>query len=109
MIFFLGLYSLLNSSVPTWLLYPMVIFGTLATVVAAQALISAVFSLTRQASQLGLSSRMFTKHTSDSSAGQIYLPALNWMLMLGTIAVVLIFRSSDSWLRPLAWQCRPPW
>jgi KUP system potassium uptake protein len=84
------------STVPAWGLYPMVILATLATVVASQALISAVFSLTRQASQLGLSPRVETKHTSASAAGQIYLPALNWMLMLGTIAVVLIFRSSDN-------------
>jgi KUP system potassium uptake protein len=82
--------------VPGWALYPMVVIATLATVVAAQALISAVFSLTRQASQLGLSPRVLTKHTSSSTAGQIYLPSLNWILMIGTIAVVLIFRSSDS-------------
>ncbi|MFI4938915.1 MAG: potassium transporter Kup [Burkholderiales bacterium] len=84
------------SAVPSWGLYPMVILATLATVVAAQALISAVFSLTRQASQLGLSPRVETKHTSASTEGQIYLPALNWMLMLSTIALVLIFRSSDN-------------
>jgi KUP system potassium uptake protein len=59
-------------------------------------LISAVFSLTWQASQLGLSPRVEIKHTSVATAGQIYLPALNWILMLATIAVVLIFRSSDN-------------
>ena len=84
------------STVPTWGLYPMVVLATLATVVASQALISAVFSLTRQASQLGLSPRVEAKHTSASTAGQIYLPTLNWILMLATIAVVLIFRSSDN-------------
>jgi KUP system potassium uptake protein len=84
------------STVPTWGVYPMVILATLATVVAAQALISAVFSLTRQGSQLGLCPRVETRHTSASTAGQIYLPALNWILMLGTIALVLIFRSSDN-------------
>jgi KUP system potassium uptake protein len=73
----------------------MVVLATLATVVAAQALISAVFSLTSQAAQLGLSPRVATKHTSDSAAGQIYLPALNWLLMVATIAVVLAFKSSD--------------
>jgi len=83
------------STVPSWGLYPMVALATLATVVAAQALISAVFSLTRQASQLGLSPRVKTVHTSESTAGQIYLPALNWVLMIATIAVVLGFRSSD--------------
>jgi len=84
------------ATVPAWALYPMVVLATLATVVAAQALITAVFSLTRQASRLGLSPRVATRHTSASAAGQIYLPALNWMLMLGTIALVLIFRSSDN-------------
>ena len=84
------------SLVPSWGLYPMVALATLATIVASQALISAVFSLTRQASQLGLSPRMTVKHTSTSTAGQIYLPGLNWVLMVGTIAVVLLFRSSDS-------------
>jgi KUP system potassium uptake protein len=84
------------SIVPEWGLYPMVVLATLATVVAAQALISAVFSLTRQASQLGLSPRVLTRHTSSSSFGQIYLPSLNWILMIGTIAIVLIFRTSDS-------------
>jgi len=84
------------SIVPDWGLYPMVILATLATVVAAQALISAVFSLTRQAAQLGLSPRVLTRHTSSSSVGQIYLPALNWILMIGTIGIVLIFRTSDS-------------
>jgi len=82
------------SMVPSWALYPMVALATLATVVAAQALISAVFSLTRQASQLGLSPRVKTIHTSASAEGQIYLPGLNWLLMLGTISLVLAFRSS---------------
>lgn len=84
------------STVPTWGLYPMVVLATLATIVASQALICAVFSLTRQAGQLGLSPRVAVKHTSFSTAGQIYLPGLNWVLMAGTIAVVLGFRTSDS-------------
>ena len=84
------------STVPAWALYPMVALAALATVVASQALISAVFSLTRQASQLGLSPRFETKHTSASTVGQIYLPSLNWILMLATVVVVLIFKSSDS-------------
>jgi KUP system potassium uptake protein len=82
--------------VPSWGLYPMVVLATLATIVASQALISAVFSLTRQAAQLGLSPRVTIKHTSSSTAGQIYLPGLNWVLALATIAVVLGFRTSDS-------------
>ncbi len=84
------------SMVPSWALYPMVVLATLATIVASQALISAVFSLTRQAAQLGLSPRVAVRHTSSSTAGQIYLPGMNWALMAGTIAVVLMFRSSSS-------------
>jgi KUP system potassium uptake protein len=83
------------SIVPAWGLIPLVILATLATVVASQALISAVFSLTRQASQLGLGPRVQTRHTSHDSAGQIYLPTINWLMMMGTIAIVLIFRRSD--------------
>jgi KUP system potassium uptake protein len=83
------------SMVPTWALYPMVALAALATVVASQALISAVFSLTRQATQLGLSPRFQIKHTSANTEGQIYLPSLNWLLMLATVFVVLIFKSSD--------------
>jgi KUP system potassium uptake protein len=84
------------TTVPSWALYPMVVLATLATIVASQALISAVFSLTRQAAQLGLSPRVTVKHTSSSTAGQIYLPGLNWLLMVATIAVVMGFRTSDS-------------
>jgi KUP system potassium uptake protein len=83
------------SCVPARFLYPMVVLATLATIVASQALISAVFSLTRQAAQLGFSPRVQIVHTSGSVIGQIYLPALNWVLMFATIAIVLAFRSSD--------------
>jgi len=82
--------------VPGWALYPMVALATLATIVASQALISAVFSLTSQAAQLGLSPRLQVVHTSAQARGQIYMPALNWLLMLATVAVVLGFRTSDS-------------
>jgi KUP system potassium uptake protein len=82
--------------VPDWALYPMVGLATLATIVASQALISAVFSLTNQAMQLGLCPRLRVVHTSDATRGQIYMPAINWMLMLTTVAVVLGFRSSSS-------------
>jgi len=83
------------SMVPAWGLYPMVALSTVATVIASQALITAVFSLTRQAAQLGLAPRFSVKHTSDSEIGQVYLPALNWMLALGTMGIVLMFGSSD--------------
>jgi len=83
------------STVPAPLLYPMVALATLATIVASQALIAAVFSLTRQATQLGFLPRVQIVHTSGAVSGQIYLPGLNWILMLATISIVLIFRSSD--------------
>lgn len=82
--------------VPDWALLPMVGLATLATIVASQALISAVFSLTHQAMHLGLSPRQRVVHTSAATRGQIYMPGLNWLLMLATIAVVLGFRSSAS-------------
>jgi KUP system potassium uptake protein len=81
--------------VPEPMLYPMVVLATLATIVASQALISAVFSMTRQAAQLGFSPRVQIVHTSGTAMGQIYLPALNWVLMVATLAIVLTFRSSD--------------
>jgi KUP system potassium uptake protein len=82
--------------VPGWALYPMVALATLATIVASQALISAVFSLTYQAAQLGLCPRTRVVNTSAATRGQIYLPTINWALMGATIAVVLGFRSSAS-------------
>ncbi|WP_081713594.1 potassium transporter Kup [Cystobacter fuscus] len=83
-------------SLPGHALYPMVVLATLATVVASQALISAVFSLTHQASQLGYCPRLTLRHTSSVQEGQIYLPAINWALMTACVAVVLNFRSSQS-------------
>lgn len=80
--------------VPTWALYPVVILATLATVIASQALISGVFSLTRQAVQLGYSPRTTIVHTSTEEIGQVYVPAVNWALMLACILLVLGFRSS---------------
>ncbi|MBM7112292.1 potassium transporter Kup [Archangium primigenium] len=82
-------------SLPPGALYPMVALATLATVVASQALISAVFSLTHQAVQLGFSPRLSVRHTSSEHEGQIYLPTVNWALMVACIAVVLGFRSSE--------------
>jgi KUP system potassium uptake protein len=79
---------------PTWTLYPLVAIATAATVIASQALISAVFSMTRQAVQLGLSPRVQVVHTSSHEIGQIYLPGLNWLLMVCCLALVLGFRSS---------------
>lgn len=81
---------------PGWALYPLVILATLATVIASQAIISGAFSLTRQAMQLGFSSRFRLIQTSSEEIGQVYLPAVNWGLMFTTIALVLGFGSSTN-------------
>ena len=76
------------------LLYPMVILATAATIIASQALITGVFSLTSQASQMGLLPKFSTVHTSADHHGQIYLPALNWFLFAGCVLLVISFHSS---------------
>jgi KUP system potassium uptake protein len=81
---------------PAWALYPLVILATFATVIASQAVISGAFSLTRQAVQLGYLPRVSIVHTSLHEIGQIYIPGVNWILMLATIGLVLGFRSSDN-------------
>lgn len=80
---------------PKWLLYPLVLIATAATVIASQAVISGAFSLTRQAIQLGQMPRMRVLQTDKDHVGQIYIPAVNWTLMALTIALVLIFGSSN--------------
>jgi KUP system potassium uptake protein len=81
---------------PGWALIPLVILAALATVIASQALISGVFSLTRQAMLMGLCPRMRIVPTSSDEAGQIYVPTANWLLMAGTLLVVLLFKSSEN-------------
>jgi KUP system potassium uptake protein len=81
---------------PHWALYLLVGLATAATVIASQALISGAFSLTIQAIQLGYLPRMAVKHTSSTERGQIYLPHVNWALMLACIGLVLGFRSSSN-------------
>ena len=81
---------------PEWSLYPLMILATMATVIASQAVISGVFSLTRQAVQLGYAPRMEIVHTSERQIGQIYVPLANWGLMLATIALVVGFRTSSN-------------
>jgi KUP system potassium uptake protein len=80
---------------PTWALYPLILLSTAASMIASQALITGVYSLTRQASMLGLLPRVNVLHTSASQEGQIYVPFINWMLMLVTIGLVLGFGSSS--------------
>jgi KUP system potassium uptake protein len=79
---------------PDWALYPMVCLATAATIIASQAVISGAFSLTRQAVQLGYAPRLRIDHTSSEEIGQIYIPFVNWVLMIATICLVLGFGSS---------------
>ncbi len=77
-----------------WVLFPMLILATLATVIASQAVITGAFSFTRQAIQLGLIPRLQIRHTSESVAGQIYLPRVNQILLVGVLLITMTFRSS---------------
>jgi KUP system potassium uptake protein len=81
--------------VPRNLLYPMVALSTVATVIASQAMITGVFSLTRQAVQLGFCPRVHIIHTSHETQGQIYIPVVNTLMMVACIALVLVFRESS--------------
>ncbi|MDP3540801.1 MAG: potassium transporter Kup [Azonexus sp.] len=83
-------------SAPEWALYPLIGLATLATVIASQAVISGAFSVTKQAMQLGFVPRMEVQHTSDREEGQIYLPAVNWGLMLAVMILVLGFKTSNN-------------
>jgi KUP system potassium uptake protein len=84
------------SMAPAWALLPMVGLAAAATIIASQSLISGVFSLTRQAMQLGLCPRARIVPTSSDEAGQIYVPTANWLLMTGTLVIVLLFKTSDN-------------
>ena len=81
---------------PHLLLVPLVILATLATIIASQAIITGAFSMTRQAIQLGWLPRLIVRHTSHEGYGQIYIGAVNWLLMLATIGLALAFRKSDN-------------
>jgi KUP system potassium uptake protein len=80
--------------VPSWGRTPMVVLATLATVIASQAVISGAFSVSHQAVRLGALPHLTVKQTSDKERGQIYVPAVNWLLFVGVIAIVFGFRSS---------------
>lgn len=80
---------------PSWAIYPMILLATAATIIASQAVISGAFSVTRQAIQLGYLPRMEIRHTSSQEIGQIYIPFINWSLLLGIITLVLGFQSSS--------------
>ena len=79
---------------PEWARLPLVGIATLATIIASQAVISGAFSVTHQAVQLGFLPRLRTDHTSAKAAGQIYIPLVNWTLLVMVILLVLGFRES---------------
>jgi KUP system potassium uptake protein len=79
---------------PEWALFPLIILATASTVIASQAVITGAFSVSRQALQLGYLPRMHIQHTSESEQGQVYMPRVNWGLMLATMALVIGFGSS---------------
>ena len=81
---------------PAWALYPLVAIATAAAIIASQALISGSFSITRQAVQLGLAPRLDIEHTSAHEMGQVYVPRVNWALMVATVLIVIGFQSSSA-------------
>jgi KUP system potassium uptake protein len=80
---------------PAWALWPVVLLTTAATVIASQAVITGAYSLTRQAIQLGLLPRFNVHHTSQDMAGQIYLPRINWLLLIAVLLLVVVFKTSS--------------
>ena len=81
---------------PTWALYPLVLLATVAATIASQAVITGAFSLTLQAIRLGYIPRLRIEHTSSEQMGQIYLPTVNWWLMIASILLVVGFQSSSN-------------
>jgi KUP system potassium uptake protein len=81
---------------PGWALYPLVALATCATIIASQAVISGAFSITKQAVQFGFLPRLTTAHTSSTESGQIYMPGVNWALMIACIMLVIGFGSSSN-------------
>ncbi len=86
--------NIFYSMAPSWMIYPLVLLATLATIIASQALISGGFSLASQAIGLGLFPRIRIVHTHEEHAGQIYVPFINWILYAGCILLVVIFKTS---------------
>src|SRR5437764_2699681 len=81
---------------PEWGLYPLVVLASIATIIASQAVISGAFSITRQAIQLGYLPRLEVRHTSETEIGQVYVPAINWGLLVAVVILVLTFKTSDN-------------
>ena len=81
---------------PSWALYPMIGLATAATVIASQAVISGAFSVTRQVIQMGYAPRLIIRHTSAAESGQIYIPFVNWTLMVGVALLIISFQNADN-------------
>lgn len=81
---------------PDWGIYPLVVLASVATIIASQAVISGAFSMTRQAIQLGYLPRLEVRHTSETEIGQVYVPRVNWGLLVCIVALVLYFQTSDN-------------
>jgi len=80
---------------PSWAIYPLVLLATVATIIASQSIITGAFSMTRQAMQLGWLPALAIRQTSDQIYGQIYVPVVNWLMMIATVAITFGFHSSD--------------
>jgi len=84
--------------------YPLVVLATVATIIASQAVISGVFSITRQSVQLGQLPRMEIRHTSATDYGQIFVPRANTLMLIGVITIVLIYKNADALAAAMAWR-----
>jgi len=82
--------------VPQWGLIPIVMLATMVTVIASQAVITGAFSIAQQAIAIGIFPRMYITHTSETESGQIYIGQINWLIMVGVILLVLVFKTSDN-------------
>lgn len=91
-----GIKNPFYSMSPTWFLIPLIIIATIATIIASQSVISATFSLTKQAVLLGLYPRLPIVQTSESEKGQVYIPQMNTVLALGTLLLIIIFKNSNA-------------
>ncbi|BCJ91152.1 putative potassium transport system protein kup 1 [Terrihabitans soli] len=88
--------NLFFSTAPEWGRLPLVLLATAATVIAAQAVITGAYSLTHQATQLGILPRLAVSHTSEKERGQIYMPKVNWLMLAGALFLVVIFETSSN-------------
>jgi KUP system potassium uptake protein len=90
-----SIHGLFYRLAPSWMIFPLVILATMATIIASQAVISGAFSIARQSVQLGFLPRLKIVHTSQHTVGQIYIPFVNTILLIGAVILILAFKSSD--------------